>query len=110
MSKSRLTILFSKLPMKILFYRIFFFHKLYNQLGENDHDLRALYNATFDFSKKKNYCVAMKIGELLVCGEPCEDAFCYKNLLQIKELRMLPRPCKVCGVGVINHLLQQLYT
>ena len=80
----------------------FFFHKLYNQLGENDHDLRAILQATLDFSKKKNYCVAMKIGELLVCGEPCEDAFCYKHLLQIKELRMLPRPCKGCGVGVIN--------
>ena len=80
----------------------FYFHKLYNQLGENDHELRAVYQAAFDFWKKKNYCVAMKIGEFLVCGEPCEDAFCYKHLLQIKEMRMLPRPCKVCGVGVIN--------
>ena len=34
----------------------------------------------------------MKIGEFLVCGEPCEDAFCHKHLLQIKELRMLPGP------------------
>ena len=84
------------------FLQDFLFHKLYNQLGENDHDLRAILQATLDFSEKKNYCVAMKIGEFLVCGEPCEGAFCYKHLLQIKELRLLPRPCKVCGVGVIN--------
>ena len=84
------------------FLEDFLFHKLYNQLGENDHDLRAILQATLDFSEKKNYCVAMKIGEFLVCGEPCEDAFCHKHLLQIKEMRMLPRPCKVCGVGVIN--------
>ena len=44
----------------------------------------------------------MKIGEFLVCGEPCEDAYCYKHILQIKSFGWLPRPCKVCGVGVIN--------
>ena len=78
------------------------FYKLYNQLGENDDDLREFYHVAFDFSKKKNYCAAMKIGEYMVCGEPCEDAFCHKHILQIKTLGLLPRPCRVCGVGVIN--------
>ena len=38
----------------------------------------------------------------MMCGEPCEDVFCHKHILQIKVLRMIPRPCRVCGVGVIN--------
>ena len=80
----------------------FLFHKLYNQLGEKDHDLWAILEATLDFSEKKNCCIAMKIGEFLVCREPCEGGYCHKHLLQIKEMRMLPRPCKVCGVGVTN--------
>ena len=84
------------------FLQDFLFHKLYNQLGENDNDLREIFHVTLDFSKKKNYCVAMKIGEPLVCGEPCEDAFCHKHILQIKALGLLPRPCRVCGVGAIN--------
>ena len=76
--------------MKIHNYRIFLFHKLYNQLGENDDFLREIFHATFDFSKKKNYCAAMKIGEYIVCGEPCEDAFCHKHILQIKVLGLIP--------------------
>ena len=80
----------------------FLWHKLYNQLGKKDNVLREIFEVTFDFSKKKKYCVAMKIGELLVCGEPCEDAFCHKHLLQIKALGLIPRPCKGCGVGAIN--------
>ena len=78
------------------------FRKLYNRMGKNDEFLRTLFEATFDFSEQKNYCPAMNIGEFLVCGEPCEGVFCLKHMLQIKELRMLLRPCRVCGVGVIN--------
>ena len=82
------------------------FEKLYNRLGEND-DLRKLFDIAFDFSKKKkkkrkNHCIAMNIGEYMLCGEPCEDVFCHKHVLQIKVLGMIPRPCKVCGIGVIN--------
>ena len=82
------------------------FEKLYNRLGEND-DLRKLFDIAFDFSKKKkkkrkNHCIAMNIGEYMLCGEPCEDVFCHKHMLQIKVLRMIPRPCRVCGIGVIN--------
>ena len=82
----------------------FLFHKLYNQLGESEEDdiLRDILEYSFDFSKKKNNCVAMKLGEFLVCGEPCEDVYCYKHIVQIKTLGRLPRPCKICGVGVIN--------
>ena len=29
------------------------FYRLFNQLGENDDDLRELFQAAFDFSKKK---------------------------------------------------------
>ena len=31
----------------------FLFHKLYNQLGENDDDIREFFSRAFDFSKKK---------------------------------------------------------
>ena len=78
------------------------FRKLYDRLGENDDFIRKIFEVTFDFSEKKNQCPAMNIGAYLVCGEPCEDVFCHKHMLQIKELRMIPRPCRVCGVGVIN--------
>ena len=44
----------------------------------------------------------MKIGEYMMCGEPCEDMFCHKHMLQIKVQRMIPGPCSVCGVGAIN--------
>ena len=79
------------------------FEKLYNRLGEND-DLRKLFDMAFDFRRKKekNHCIAMNIGEYMLCGEPCEDVFCHKHMLQIKVLRMIPRPCRVCGIGVIN--------
>ena len=71
--------------------------------GEND-DLRKLFDMAFDFSnkKRKNHCMAMNIGEYMLCGKPCEDVFCHKHMLQIKVLRMIPRPCRVCGIGVIN--------
>ena len=36
------------------------FEKLYNRLGENDDFLREIFHVAFDFSKKKNYCAAMK--------------------------------------------------
>ena len=76
----------------------FLFHKLYNQLGESQEDniLRDILEYSFDFSNKKNNCVAMKVGEFSACGEPCEDVYCYKHILQIKTLGWLPRPC---GVG-----------
>ena len=82
----------------------FIFHKLYNQLGESQEDniLRDILEYSFDFSNKKNNCVAMKVGEFSACGEPSEDVYCYKHILQIKTLGWLPRPCAVCGVGVIN--------
>ena len=44
----------------------------------------------------------MKIGEKIVCGEPCEDVFCNKHILQMKVLGQITRPCRVCGIGVIN--------
>ena len=78
------------------------FKKLYNRLGENDVFFLDLFDAAFVFSEKKNYCAAMIIGKFMVCGKPCEDMFCDKHMLQIKELRMILRPCKCCGVGVIN--------
>ena len=80
------------------------FHKVYNRLGESQEDniLRDLLEYSFDYSNKKNNCVAMNVGEFSVCGEPCEDFYCYKHILQIKTLGWLPRPCRVCGVGVIN--------
>ena len=80
------------------------FEKLYNRLGENDDFIRKIFDVAFDFSKKKrkNHCIAMNIGEYMLCGEPCEDAFCHKHMLQIKVLRMIPGPCRVCGIGVIN--------
>ena len=80
------------------------FEKLYNRLGENDEFLRKIFDVAFDFSKKKikNHCIAMNIGEYMLCGEPCEDVFCHKHMLQIKVLRMIPGPCRVCGIGVIN--------
>ena len=81
----------------------FLFHKVYNRLGESQEDniLRDL-EYSFDFSNKKNNCVAMNVGEFSACGEPCEDVYCYKHILQIKTLGWLPRPCRVCGVGVLN--------
>ena len=79
------------------------FRKLYDRLGEKDDFIRNIFDVTFDFSKKKQkHCIAFKIGEYMLCGEPCEDVFCNKHMLQIKELRMIPGPCRVCGVGVIN--------
>ena len=80
------------------------FEKLYNRLGENDEFLRKIFDVAFDFSKKKikNHCIAMNIGEYMLCGEPCEDVFCHKHMLQIKVLRMIPGPCRVCGKGAIN--------
>ena len=82
----------------------FLYHKLYNQLGESQEDniLRDILEYSFDFSNKKNNCVAMKVGEFSPCGEPCEDVYCYEHILQIKTLGWLPRPCGFCGVGVIN--------
>ena len=82
----------------------FLFHKVYNRLGESQEDniLRDLLEYFFDFSNKKNNCVAMNVGEFSACGDPCEDVYCYKHILQIKTLGWLPRPCGVCGVGVIN--------
>ena len=78
------------------------FRKHYNRLRKNDEFIQTIYDAAFDFSEQKNYCPAMNIGEFLPCGKPCEEVFCLKHMLQIKELRMLPRPYRVCGVGVIN--------
>ena len=82
----------------------FLFHKLYNRLGESQEDniIRDILEYSFDFSNKKNNCVAMNVGEFSVCGEPCEDVYCYKHILQIKILGWLPRPCGVCGMATIN--------
>ena len=76
----------------------YLFRKLYDQMGEDD-EVREILEAAFDFSKQKNCCAAMKIGEYLCCGEPCEGMFCYKHLLQIEILGIIPRPCKCCGIG-----------
>ena len=76
----------------------YLFRKLYDQSGEND-EIREILDVAFDFSKQKNCCAAMKIGEYLCCGEPCEGMFCYKHLLQIEILGIIPRPCKCCGIG-----------
>ena len=82
----------------------YLFHKLYNKLGQSQEDniIRDLLECTFEFSRKKNNCVAMNVGDFSACGEPCEDVYCYKHILQIKILGWLPRPCRVCGLAVIN--------
>ena len=82
----------------------FLFHKLYKRLGNSEEEniLRDLIEYSFDFSNKKNACVALNLGENLPCGEPCEDFYCHKHVLQIKALSLLPRPCIGCGVGAIN--------
>ena len=64
--------------------------------------LETFLNILLISQTKKNNCVAMNVGEFSACGEPCEDVYCYKHILQIKTLGWLPRPCGVCGVGVIN--------
>ena len=47
------------------------FEKLYNRLGENNDFLRKIFDVAFDFSKKKrkNHCIAMNIGEYMMCGD-----------------------------------------
>ena len=77
----------------------YLFRKLYDQKGQDD-EVREILDAAFDFSKQKNCCAAMKIGEYLCCGEPCEGMFCYKHLLQMEGLGIIPGPCKCCGIGI----------
>ena len=76
----------------------YLFRKLYDQT-KND-EIREILEVTFDFSKQKNCCAALKIGEYLCCGEPCEGMFCYKHLLQVEGLGIIPGPCKCCGIGI----------
>ena len=46
----------------------YLFRKLYDQT--RNAETREILEFTFDFSKQKNCCAAMKIGEYLCCGEP----------------------------------------
>ena len=78
----------------------YLFRKLYDQSGNDE--IREILDVTFDFSKQKNCCAAMKIGEYLCCQEPCEGMFCYKHLLQMEGLGIIARPCKCCGIGSSN--------
>ena len=76
----------------------YFFRKLNDQMEEDD-EVREILEAAFDFSKQKNRCAAMKIGDYMYCGEPCEGVFCYKHLLMMEGLGIIVKPCKCCGIG-----------
>ena len=54
------------------------------------------------FSPKKNKCAWLKVGEHGSCGEPCSDVYCEKHLYMRMIGCIIPLPCLVCGVGVIN--------
>ena len=54
------------------------------------------------FSPKKNKCAWIKIGEHGCCGKPCKDVYCNKHLWMRIRGCIIPLPCLVCGVGVIN--------
>ena len=54
------------------------------------------------FSPKKNKCAWLKIGEHGCCGKPCSNIYCEKHLYMSMIGRIIPLPCLVCGVGVIN--------
>ena len=76
----------------------YLFFELCDQIGE-DGEVREILEAASDFSKQKNCCAAMKLGEYLCCGEPCESMFCNKHLQQIKIQGATARPCRGCGIG-----------
>ena len=79
--------------------------------GEND-DLRKLFDMAFDFSnkKRKNHCMAMNIGEYMLCGKPCEDVFCHKHMLQIQSFKNDSQALQGLWNRCNKQILQPLYT
>ena len=69
---------------------------------EIKYDYRGYFPKEGFFSPKKNKCAWIKIGELGCCGEPCSDVYCNDHLYMRMRGCIIPLPCLVCGVGVIN--------
>ena len=69
---------------------------------EITYDYRGYFPKEGYFSPKKNKCPWLKIGEHVCCGEPCSGVYCEKHLYMRMRGCIIPLPCLVCGVGVIN--------